>query len=204
MSIAKKKVLTRNKSYTIFKIMTREEALKVLKENLFNQNLIKHSLAVEAIMKELALYFHEDEEKWALAGLLHDIDYEQVKNDLSQHSLVGAKMLENFGLEEDICQAVKVHNEAHNIKPKTLMEKSLFTSDPLSGLIVASTLVLPSKKINDLTPENVLNRFKEKSFARGANREIIKKCEELLNLKLEESIKIGLKAMQKINKDLEL
>jgi len=184
--------------------MTREEGLKILKENLLNQNLIKHCFAVEAIIRALARHFREDEEKWGLAGLLHDIDYEKVKDDLSQHSLVGAKMLEDLGINQEICQAVKVHNEAHGIPPQTLLDKALFVADPLTGLIVAATLVLPSKKIVDLTTENILNRFKEKSFARGANREIIKKSEELLNLKLEEFIEIGLQAMQKINKDLGL
>ena len=184
--------------------MTREEAFHLLKENLQNQNLIKHCLAVEAIMRALACHLNQDEEKWGLTGLLHDIDYEKVKNNMSQHSLVGAKMLEELGLSKDICQAVKVHNEAHGIPPKTLLEKALFVTDPLTGLIVAATLVLPSKKITDLKPENVLNRFKEKSFARGANREIIKKSEELLNLSLEEFVQIGLEAMQGISNELEL
>jgi putative nucleotidyltransferase with HDIG domain len=184
--------------------MTREEALNLLKENLSNQNLIKHCFAVEAIMRVLSRHFNEDEEKWGLAGLLHDIDYEKVKDDLSQHSLVGAKMLEDLGIDKEICQAVKVHNEAHGIAPQTLLEKALFVTDPLTGLIVAATLVLPSKKIADLTTENVLNRFKEKAFARGANREIIKKSEELLGLKLEEFVKIGLQAMQGIAQDLGL
>lgn len=184
--------------------MTREEGFNLLKQNLQNQNLIKHCLAVEAIMRALAQKFGEDQEKWGLTGLLHDIDYEKTKDNPSQHSLVGAKMLEDLGIDKDICQAVKVHNEAHGIPPQTLMEKALFVTDPLTGLIVAATLVLPSKKIADLTPENVLNRFKEKAFARGANREIIKKSEELLNLKLEEFVKIGLQAMQKIAGDLGL
>ena len=208
--------------------MTREEALKLLKENLSNQKpklpcngsegedegkprrgqtsspLIKHCLAVEAIMRALSQHFDEDEEKWALTGLLHDIDYDKVKDDLSQHSLLGSKVLEDLGIDKDICQAVKVHNEAHGIPPQTLMEKALFVTDPLTGLIVAATLVLPSKKLVDLTTENVLNRFKEKAFARGANREIIKKCEELLGLKLEEFVKIGLLAMQKIGAQLAL
>ncbi len=184
--------------------MTRSEGLNLLKQNLQNQNLVKHCLAVEAIMRALAQHFGEDEEKWGLTGLLHDIDYEKVKDDLSQHSLVGAKMLEDLGIEKDICQAVKVHNEAHGILPKTLLEKALFVTDPLTGLIVAATLVLPSKKLSDLSIENVLNRFKEKAFARGANREIIKKSEELLNLKLEEFVKIGLEAMQKIASQLGL
>ena len=184
--------------------MTREEGLKILKENLSNQNLIKHCLAVEAIMRALARHFGEDEEKWGLTGLLHDIDYEKVKNDLSQHSLVGAKMLEEMGADKDICQAVKAHNGAHGIPLQTLLDKALFVTDPLTGLIVAATLVLPSKKTADLTVENILNRFKEKAFARGADREIIKKSEELLNLNLEGFIKIGLQAMQGISQDLGL
>lgn len=178
--------------------------LEILKKNIANQNLVKHCLAVKAIMEELAEYFGEDKEKWGIAGLLHDIDYEKTKNDPSRHSLVGAQMLEELGFDKDICQAVKVHNEAHGIKPETLMEKALYVSDPLTGLIVAATLVLPSKKIADLAVENILNRFGEKSFARGANREIIKKCEELLNLSLADFIAIGLRAMQKISGELGL
>jgi len=184
--------------------MTKEEGLKILKENLSNQNLIKHSLAVEAIMRVLARHFGQDEEKWGMAGLLHDIDYEKTKDDPTQHSLVGAQILESLGLDRDICQAVKVHNEAHGILPETRLEKALFVTDPLTGLIVAAALVLPSKKLTDLSVENVLNRFKEKAFARGANREIIKKCEEYLNLGLENFIKIGLEAMQGIAANLEL
>lgn len=184
--------------------MTRNEGFDLLKQNVQNQNLIKHCLAVEAIMRTLARHFEEDEERWGLTGLLHDIDYETTKDNPSQHSLVGAKMLEDLGIDKDIRQAVKAHNEAHGIPPETLLEKALFVTDPLTGLIVAATLVLPSKKIADLSTENVLNRFKEKAFARGANREIIKKCEELLNLKLEEFVKIGLEAMQKIAAQLGL
>jgi len=182
--------------------MNREEAFTILKENLSNKNLIKHSLAVEAVMRSLARRLGQDEERWGLAGLLHDIDYE--KADASQHSLVGATMLQELGLDKDICQAVKVHNEAHGILPRSLMEKALFVTDPLSGLIVAAVLVLPSKRIKDLTADNILHRFKERAFARGADREIIKKCEVMLGLGLEEFVKIGLGAMQNISQDLGL
>jgi putative nucleotidyltransferase with HDIG domain len=184
--------------------MKRDEALKLLKENLTNQNLIKHSLAVEAGMRELARFFGEDEEKWGICGLLHDIDYEKTKGDPNLHSKVGSEMLKNLGFEDEICEAVLTHNEAHKVLPKTKMAKALFCVDPLTGLIVAATLVLPSKKINDLKVENVLNRFKEKSFARGANRENIKKCEEYLGVSLEEFVKIVLNGMQKISQDLGL
>lgn len=184
--------------------MNREEAFKLLKENISNQNLIKHSLAVEAIMRTLAQHFGQDKEDWGLAGLLHDIDYEKTKDDSRKHSLLGAKILEGLGLDKKICQAVKSHNEVHGILPETLMEKSLFVVDPLTGLIVAATLVLPSKKIADLSVENVLNRFKEKAFARGINREIIKKSENFLNLKLEDFVRIGLETMKGIGIQLDL
>ena len=183
--------------------MTREEALKLIKERIKNQNLVKHSLAVETCIEALAEYFGEDKERWALAGLLHDIDYEETKNNPKEHSLKGAEALKNLGLDDDIVEAVKTHNEAHNIQPTTKMAKALFSVDPLTGLIVAATLVLPEKKISYLTTQNVLNRFKEKSFARGANRKIIKKCEDI-GLSLEKFIEICLIAMQKISKELGL
>jgi len=184
--------------------MDREESLKFLKEKLKNQNLIKHSLAVEAGMRALARYFGEEEDKWGICGLLHDIDYEETKGDPNLHSKLGAEILREMGFEKEICDAILTHNEAHGILPITRMAKALFCLDPLTGLIVAATLVLPSKKLKDLKVENVLNRFKEKSFARGANREIIKKCEEYLGLSLEKFIEIILKAMQEISDRLGL
>ena len=184
--------------------MNREKALNLLKENLKNENLVKHCLAVEAAMRELAKHLKEDEEKWGTCGLLHDIDYEKTKGDPKLHSKVGSEVLKDLGFDEEICQAVLTHNEAHGIEPQSLMAKGLYCIDPLTGLIVAATLVLPSKKITDLEVENVLNRFKEKAFARGANREIIAKCQELLNLKLEDFVKIVLLAMQNISDQLGL
>jgi uncharacterized protein len=126
--------------------MKRDEALKLLKENLKNPNLIKHSLAVEAGMRELAQFFKEDEKKWGICGLLHDIDYEKTKENPDLHSKVGSEMLKNLGFDDEICEAVLTHNEVHKIFPKTKMAKALFCVDSLTGLIVAATLVLPSKK----------------------------------------------------------
>lgn len=183
--------------------MNREEALKLVKEKIKNQNLIKHSLAVEVCMKGLARNFKEDEERWGLTGLLHDIDYEETKDDPKKHSVVGAEFLEKIGLAREIFEAIKTHNEVHGIVPETLLAKSLYCVDPLTGLIVAATLVLPSKKIADLTVENILNRFKEKSFARGAKREVILKCSEI-SLSLEEFVKICLESMKSISNQLGL
>ena len=184
--------------------MKREEASKLLKEKLSNKNLVKHSLAVEAAMRSLASRFGEDVEKWGLCGLLHDIDYEMVKEEIALHSQKGAEMLRELDFDKDICEAVLTHNEAHGIEPKSLMAKALFCIDPLTGLIVAATLVLPSKKIKDLEAENVLKRLKEKAFARGANRDIIAKSSEYLGLSLEEFVGIVLKSMQSIDNELGL
>jgi putative nucleotidyltransferase with HDIG domain len=184
--------------------MDREEALKLLESKVKTINLIKHSLAVEAAMKELVQHFDENEKKWALTGLLHDIDYEETKDKPEEHSLKGAQFLKDQGIDEDITEAIKTHNERHDLSPQSKMAKSLFCVDPLTGLIVAATLVLPSKKIQDLTVENVLNRFKEKGFAKGAKREIIEQCETLLNLSLEQFVAIVLRGMQKISQELGL
>lgn len=178
--------------------------LEFLKTHLKNQNLIKHCIAVKAIMGSLAERFNEDKEKWGTTGLLHDIDVDEAGGDLSVHSKLGAEILQKAGYPEDICRAVLTHNEAHGIKPETLMAKALYCSDPISGLIIAATLVLPSKKLSDLKPESVVNRFYEKSFAKGANREIIKKCEEFLNLSLAEFAEISLQSMQRISGELGL
>lgn len=184
--------------------MERDKALSLVEENIDASNLIKHCLAVEAVMKKLATHFDKDVKKWRLAGLLHDIDYEETKDDPEKHSIIGAKMLKDLGLDEEIVQAVKTHNDAHGIEPQGLMGKALYCVDPLTGLIVAAALISPSKKINDIDTDFVMRRFEEKRFAEGADRDVIKKCEEYLDLELKEFIAIALEAMQKINKDLGL
>lgn len=185
-------------------ILINMDNLQLLKENIKNENLIKHCFAVKAIMQGLAERFNKDKEKWGTAGLLHDIDYEKVKDDFKQHSLTGAKMLEDLGFEKDICQAIKAHNRMHGIIPETLIEKALLVADPLSGLIVASVLVLPSKKIADLEVSNVLKRFKEKAFAKGVIRENIEQCQEYLGLSLEDFVAMGLDSMKKVSNELGL
>jgi putative nucleotidyltransferase with HDIG domain len=184
--------------------MNREKALSLLKSNLKNKNLFKHCLAVEAAMQKMAVRFNQRPDEWGLAGLLHDIDYEETKEKPEEHSKTGAAMLRKLGVDERICQAILTHNEAHGIEPESLMAKALYCIDPLTGLIVAAALVLPSKRLADLTSENVLHRFREKSFARGANREIIARSQELLGLSLEEFVKIVLAAMQQIASELGL
>ena len=182
--------------------MTREEALQLVKQNIKNQNLVKHMLATESIMKALARKFGENEKIWGLCGLLHDIDYEKTEGQPERHGLVAYEMLGDQ-VETTVIQAIKSHNEKTGIKPETLLDKALYAVDPLTGLIVAATLVLPDKKLASLTLESVLNRFKEKRFAAGASREQIKTCGNF-GLNLEEFVKIGLEAMQNISKELGL
>ncbi|MFZ5648907.1 MAG: HDIG domain-containing metalloprotein [Bacillota bacterium] len=183
--------------------MTREEALSLLSDHLENKNLFKHCLAVEAVMRELADHFGEDREKWGLAGLLHDIDYDQTKDDPDRHSLEGARLLEEKGLPEDIVYAVKVHNERHGFPRLSLMDKALYCTDPVTGLIVAGALIKKEKSLSAIDVPFLVNRFGEKSFARGANRETIKACADI-GLSLEDFLGIGLKAMQRISADMGL
>ncbi len=183
--------------------LTREQALYLMRERLSNINLQKHTLAVEAIMRRLARHFGADEELWGLAGLLHDIDYEATKDEPARHSLVAADELAAMGLPPDVVQAVRVHNHYHGIARQTEMDKALHAADPLSGLIVAAALVSPSKRLAAIDVPFIVNRFGEKSFARGADRDTIRCCSEL-GLELDEFVALALEAMQSISGDLGL
>lgn len=183
--------------------MNRTEALSLLKKNLTNKNLFNHSLAVEAVMRRLAKHFQQDEEKWGLAGLLHDIDYDRTKDDPNRHSIEGAEMLAELGLPEDVVYAVKVHNDCHGFPRESLMDKALYATDPLTGLIVAGALIRPEKKLSVVDVPFLMKRFHEKAFARGARRETILACSEM-ELSLEEFLGLGLEAMQGIAAELKL
>jgi putative nucleotidyltransferase with HDIG domain len=183
--------------------MQREEALKLLKENVHSENLINHCLGVEAIMRGLAEHLHADVDKFGLAGLLHDIDWDMTSEDFENHSLIAAKMLEEKGLPEDIVYAVKVHNELHGLERKSLLDKTLFAADPVSGFITAAAMVRPDKKLEQVELKSLKKRFKEKAFARGANRETMSTCVEI-GLELDEFLAIGLVCMKKIAAEIGL
>ena len=185
--------------------MNHQEALRILKTHIKNPNLIKHSLAVEAVMKKLAEHFNkrEEKEKWALCGLLHDLDWERTQNNPQLHGLKAVEILEKQGLDKDILQAIKVHNHLLGFEPKTLMEKALYCAEELTGLITATALVHP-QKLAGLNPESVMKKFREKSFARGVNREIIAKAPEMIGLSLEELTRLSLEAMKEIREKLGL
>jgi len=183
--------------------MNRDEALEFVKEYISNQNLLKHMLATEAVMRALARRLGYDQDTWGLAGLLHDIDYEMTKDDPLKHSLLGAQMLAEKGVDPDIVYAVKAHNEAHGDPRKSPMDTALFAGEALTGLITAAALVRPDKSLSSVTVDSLMKRFGEKAFARGANRENIATCSEL-GLELREFLQIGLSAMQEISSDLGL
>ncbi len=172
--------------------MTREEAIKLIKEKVRNENLVKHMLATAVVMEKLAEKFNEDKEKWFLAGVLHDIDLGWIE-DQSLHGVEGAKFLEEIGVDKEIVDAVREHV---NGNCSSLMSKALYSADPVTGLIVAAMLIRPDKDINNLKLKSLKKRFKEKRFAAGANREQIKMCEENLGIPLEEFLQISLEAMQ--------
>ncbi len=175
--------------------------MDLLTKYIKNDKLIKHCIATSAIMRELAKELGEDEERWALIGLLHDIDYEIVGGDMNRHGIVGSEILKNEGFDDDFCEIVKHHNY-YLFEPKRKEEIALVASDNISGLIIACALV-KDKKITAVTPKTVREKFKEKSFARGCNREMIAKIEEL-GISLDRFFEIAIKALVGVKDELGL
>lgn len=182
---------------------SREETLKLLRNNITNENLIKHSLAVEAAMRYYARMLGEDEEKWGIAGLLHDLDYEKCPN-IEEHSLIGAQILEKEGYPQDIVAVVKSHNRYHGLPLNDIMAKTLLAVDELTGLIIAASLVRPSKSVTDLEVKSVMKRMKEKAFAKNVNREEIVLGAQNIGRPLEEHIQNVINAMRVIHKEIGL
>lgn len=183
--------------------MERTEALQLVKKHVKNKNLIKHMIATEAVMGALAEHFSEDVAAWRLAGLIHDLDYDKTADDPNQHGLLTVQMLQVLDFPETIIQAVRAHNEALGYPRISLLDKALYAADPVTGLIVAAALIHPEKKLSAIDTQFVLNRFGEKHFARGANREQIQACSEL-GMELEAFVSISLKAMQEASGELGL
>lgn len=179
-------------------LITRDQALELLYSRMQSVNLRRHCLAVEAAMKALG----DGSPVWGIAGLLHDGDYEQTKEDMANHSVLMAKWLRELGETDEVfLHAIESHGAAN---PTTPMEWSLFCCDELTGLIVATALVQPDKKLAGVTVESVLKKFKSLNFAAGARREDIIKCEEKLNMKLDKFIEIVLEGMKSISSEIGL
>lgn len=191
--------------------MNREQALETLKSLIKNENLIKHHLACEATMKALYkrltpqnLQNPKEEENWGIVGLLHDADYELSKDTPEKHTLILEEKLKGK-IDPKLMYAIKSHNwKSNNVAPKSRLDWSIFCCDELTGLIIAATLVSPDKKLALLTPDFIMKRFNEKSFAKGADRTQIKFCENELSIPLNEFINLTLTAMQQIASSLGL
>jgi len=185
------------------KMITRDEAFRLVEENIGKKNIVKHMLAVEAIMRSLAKHFGEDENLWGLTGLLHDIDYEKTMNTPEKHGIIAEEILKGK-VSEEILRAIKAHNfERTHVMPETRMEKALIACDAISGLLIACALVMPSKKLRDVKVKTVKKKFKDKDFARGADRKRILFCEEI-GVPKEEFFDIALKGLQGIASELGL
>lgn len=174
-------------------MISRERALELLNEHLKNENLLKHCVATEAVMRALAVRFGEDEALWGLAGLLHDLDYDETKDKPEEHGLKTVELLKGEDVPTSVLDAILAH--CGKKEPVTLMEKALFAVDPTTGFIVAAALIRPEKKLAVLDVEFLMRRFKEKAFAKGANRDQIRYCEQM-GLSLEEFFQIALEAMK--------
>ncbi|OHE17250.1 MAG: hydrolase [Syntrophobacterales bacterium GWC2_56_13] len=178
--------------------MTRDEAEGLLKNYVKNERMLDHSYAAEAILRAFARRLGRDEEKWGLAGLLHDIDIEAVGGDLTRHGIEAEKILAEAGIDPEIIDAVKMHNEAVcGVQRSTEFQHALAAGETITGLIVATALVYPDRKIASVKVKSITKRMKEKAFAASVNRDTIRECEKI-GLPLEEFVEISLGAMQGI------
>jgi uncharacterized protein len=182
-------------------MLSRNDALELVTRNLTKKNLVKHTLAVEAIMRAMAARFGESADLWGLAGLLHDLDYERTASSPERHGRLTAEMLEGLDVPAEVKDAILAH-AGHRAR-NSLMDKAICCIDPVTGLIVASALMHPSKSIAGIDADFVGKRFKEKRFAAGANREAIAGCSEL-GLDLHEFFSVSIDAMSGISRELEL
>jgi putative nucleotidyltransferase with HDIG domain len=177
--------------------MNRDEALSIVQEFVSNQNLIRHMLAVEAAMMFYAQNLNQDIELWGIVGLLHDFDWE-IHPDLGRHPQEGVKILHQRKIPEDICRAILSHADHTGVPRQSLMEKALFACDEVTGLITAVALVRPSRSLEDLTVKSVKKKWKDKSFAAGADREEISRGAADFGVDLWEHIGNVIEAMKAI------
>ena len=166
---------------------SREEAFSLLKEHNKNEGLLKHALAVEAVMRYCARKRGEDEEKWGVIGLVHDLDYEQFPE---QHCRKTEEILSTHNWPAEYIRAVVSHGWGicTDVEPQSELEKLLYTVDELVGLVVATALVRPSRSVMDMKAKSVKKKWKDKSFAAGVSRTVIQKGTEMLGVELGEII----------------
>lgn len=184
-------------------IPTREDALALLKEYNPDDSLVKHALAVEGVMRYIARKNGEDEEKWGIIGLVHDLDYYKYPDEHCQKS---KEILEENSWPEDYIRAVISHGWGicSDAKPESLLEKTLFAIDELTGLVATTALVRPSKSVLDVEVSSVKKKWKDKRFAAGVNRDIILKGAEMLGIDLNELIDDAINGMREVAEEIGL
>ncbi len=185
-------------------MISRNDALLLMQEHISQDNLRKHCLATEAIMRKLARKLGYDQDLWGIAGLLHDLDYSETKDNMHAHGLVTERILKEKGVCEDIINIIKSHN-ADNLgfKRQQPAEHAIAAAECITGLIVATALVYPDKQINSVRSKSIIKRMKQKEFARSVNREFIMECEKI-GIPIEEFSELSLEAMKEIHKELGL
>jgi putative nucleotidyltransferase with HDIG domain len=183
--------------------MNRTDAYGVLTEYTKKDGLIKHALAVEAAMRAYARKFDEDEEVWGIVGLLHDFDYERYP-DAKDHPFKGAEILREKGYPAEWIEAILGHADYSGVKRESLMAKTLFAVDELTGFIVAVALVRPSKQIADVSVKSVKKKMKDRAFAAAVKREDIAQGAQELGVPLDEHIAVVLDAMKAVSDTLGL
>jgi putative nucleotidyltransferase with HDIG domain len=187
-------------------VPTREEALELLRKHNNDESHIKHALAVEGTMRHFARKLGGDEDLWGVVGILHDIDWEKTMSEPSRHCNLAPELLREAGIGEDIIHAVQSHGYGicSDVEPKNDMEKVLFAVDELTGLVITAGLVRPSRSLSDLEVKSVKKKWKDKTFARGVNREIIQKGAEMMGMPLEAVIENTILGMRPIEKEIGL
>ncbi len=189
-------------------IPTRDDAVTVLTEYTASDSLRKHMFAVEAAMRAYATRFGEDPERWGLAGLLHDFDYERYPNadhsPTTEHPAEGVRVLRGRGYPDDVLQAILGHATYTGVARETRMAKCLFAVDELTGLITATALVKPTKSVHDVDARSVRKKMKDKAFARGVNREDVLTGASELGVDLDEHIQFVIDAMRGVAPSLGL
>jgi putative nucleotidyltransferase with HDIG domain len=178
--------------------VTRDEAFALLGQYIKNERMINHCLASEAVMRALARRLGRDEEKWGLAGLLHDLDVEICNADLNVHGLEAERILKDRGLDAEIIDAIRMHNEtAAGAKRNTEFQHALAAGETITGLIIATAMIYPDKKVASVKGKSVVKRMKEKAFAASVSRENILECEKI-GIPLEEFVELSLRDMNPI------
>lgn len=184
--------------------MNIDDARKLVREYVKNESLVRHMLAVEAAMAAYAKKYGEDEEKWRVAGLLHDFDWE-IHPTLEEHPQKGSEILRARGVSEEIIRAILSHADHTGVSRDSLMEKALYACDELTGLITTTALVRPSKQIADVEVSSIKKKWKDKAFAKGVNRQDVEAGAAALGVDLwTEHVPLVLDAMKGIAQDLGL